>query len=75
MRTRDMSRAEFVAALKRNGFASDFGAWFKDTSGQAPGYSIGGVFTHRGVLLRRTTIAYLIERRKAIVAEIARRGW
>jgi hypothetical protein len=59
----DMSHAAFKAALLRNGFRGPVVAWFEDTTGATPGVSYSGVFTSKGKLLRRTTIAHLIRRR------------
>jgi hypothetical protein len=71
MRPRDMTRAEFKAALARRGFRGPIIAWFEDTTGATPGVSYSGVYTRKGKLLRRTTIAHLIRSRDA---EIAKQG-
>lgn len=67
---RDMTRAQFKAALTRNGFSGPVFAWFEDTTGRTPGISYSGVFLSDGTLCRRATIAYLIKQRDA---EAARR--
>lgn len=67
--TRDMTRTQFVAALKRNGFKHAALFWFKDTTGQAPDTLFSGLFLPNGKMLRRSTISRLIQSRKEQVAE------
>lgn len=66
-----MSRAAFKAALARNGFRGPVIAWFADTSGLTPGHSFSGVFTAKGKLLRRSTLAHLIRARAEAAAKLA----
>jgi hypothetical protein len=62
--TRDMTKAQFAEALKRNGFRHEFLWWFKDTTGQTPGVSYGGIWNPKaGRFDRRTTVAHLIKSR------------
>lgn len=68
MNTRDMSKAEFLKALERNGFRNTvLGLWFEDTTGTTVTY--GGIVTSKGKLLRRETIAHLIRSRDRIRKE------
>lgn len=59
----EMSASQFRAALARNGFSGPIMFWFQDTTGQTPGVSYGGIFTLKGKLCRRQTIAELIRKR------------
>ena len=63
--TRDMSNREFSAAMKRNGFRHEFLLWFKDTTAQTPHIRFSGLFSTKGKLFRRATIAHLIRQREA----------
>lgn len=63
MRSRDMTRAEFNAALSRRGFSGPVFWWFTDTTGVAPHVSFGGVYNNNGKLCRRATLAHLIKSR------------
>lgn len=66
----EMSRAAFRAALARNGFSGPVIAWFADTTGQTPGLNYSGVFTTKGKLLRRATLAHLIRARAEAAAKL-----
>lgn len=66
----EMTRAAFKAALARNGFRGPIIAWFEDTTGQTPGVSYSGVFTRKGKICRRATLAYLIHKRAEESAKI-----
>jgi hypothetical protein len=59
--TREMSRAQFAAALARNGFKRQAGLWAE--SRDLPGHHFGLLFDRKGKLLRRLSVAYLIKRR------------
>jgi len=65
----DMSLAQFTAALKRNGFKYGHLFWFYDTSGQTSGVSYAGIFTRKGKLLRRATLAHLIRQRNVEIVK------
>ncbi|HWP88521.1 MAG TPA: hypothetical protein VNM70_11610 [Burkholderiales bacterium] len=58
----DMSRAAFKAALVRNGFRQVL-LWGEDTTGMTPGVSYGMVMNHKGKILRRASLAYMLRRR------------
>ena len=62
MTTRDMTRAQFLEALDRNGFRKPVLIWV--TSKDDPSVSYSMVFTGKGKLLRRLTIANLIASRE-----------
>lgn len=74
-RNRDMTRAEFNAALKRNGFANAFGGlWFRDTTGVcSEGHSFGAIFDVNKGVRRRATIAHLIRERAKFANTVAGR--
>lgn len=59
----EMSRAAFQAALERNRFSGPVMFWFRDLD--TKGHSYSGVFTVKGKLLRRATLAKLLADRKA----------
>lgn len=67
-RQREMSRAQFKAALKKNGFRSILGCWFEDTTGQCDRVSWGALIGPSG-LLRRATLAKIVRERRAEVAK------
>lgn len=58
----DMSRAQFKDALARHGFKGPILMWFQDT--KHPHISYGGVYSMKGKLHRRATLAKLIRSRK-----------
>lgn len=61
---RDMTRKQFFAALDRNGFCRPILAWVSSKDDRSHSFSM--VFTPKGKILRRLTIAHLIaEREKA----------
>ena len=60
---RDMTRAQFKAALARNGFESVMGMWFTDTTGQTS-TAFGAIITRQGVVRRRETLAHIIAKRR-----------
>ena len=69
MAQRDMTPAEFRAALRRNGFAPAPLGGYRDTTGQVPTVNFGHVFNpNTGKTLRRSTIAHLIRSREAFAA-------
>ena len=71
-RAPEMSRAQFKAALDRNGFRQVL-VWFEDTTGQVTGTSWGAVLHLNGKMARRATLAKLIrERRRTIELNGAR---
>jgi hypothetical protein len=63
-RTRDMTRREYAAALKRNGFKHVALFWFSDTTGQTH-VSYSGIFWRTGKVARRATVSHLIKSRDA----------
>lgn len=66
---RDMTRRQFEAALKRNGFRPYWGPYFH--CDELPAWSFPGiVYRRRGKyrLARRATIAHLIHSRDAALA-------
>ncbi len=66
--TRDMSRVQFLAALARNGFGKPIMFWI--SSKDDPSRSYGMIFTAKGKLRRRETLAHVLrERNKARSAE------
>jgi hypothetical protein len=72
MKTRDMTRREFTAALKRNGFKHEFLFWFEDTTGQTPDIHYPGIFQKNGKTMRRATISRLIKHRDAELKRLMR---
>lgn len=66
----EMTAKQFSDALKRRGFRHAFLFWFEDTSGACPHVSFGGLFTRKGKLLRRATLAQLIRARDAEIAKM-----
>lgn len=63
---RDMTRAQFDAALKANGFRKIF-HWIEDRTGSAPGVSWGVIFSvQNGKIARRATLAHVMRQREAI---------
>jgi hypothetical protein len=68
---RDMSRAQFLAALKEHGFRKVL-FWGEDTTGQCPGVSWGFVVSRStGKVLHRATLAKLVKEREAEIAKRA----
>jgi hypothetical protein len=66
-----MTRREYNAALKRNGFKHYALFWFIDTTGQTPDVHYSGIFWRTGKVARRATISHLIKGRDA---ELKRRA-
>lgn len=61
---RDMTHKQFLAALERNGFRKPVLFWVSSKDDPSRSYSM--IFTRKGKLLRRVTLAHLIaEREKA----------
>jgi hypothetical protein len=65
---RDMTRAQFQAALKRNGFRQ-FLAWFQDETGQTTSAYGAVVNPKTGKIYRRITLARIIEERRRDAAK------
>lgn len=63
-RNPEMSRAQFKAALARNGFKQTL-LWIEDTTGQVPGISWGIVMHPGGKVARRATLAKVLRERRA----------
>ncbi len=68
--TRDMTSAQFAAALKRNGFSKPVIFWVSHPD--LPNHSFSMLFTSKGKLCRRETIAHLIKRRDEELANVAK---
>jgi hypothetical protein len=65
---KDMTRAQFAAALGRNGFRKVL-LWIEDTSGACPGVSWGIVISRgTGKIMRRATLAKVIQARETEIA-------
>jgi hypothetical protein len=64
---RDMTRAQFIAALDRNGFGKPvMGMWVADKSDLTPGVSYGLVYSQKPFRLhRRASLSAVIEKRSA----------
>jgi len=60
----EMTRKQFQAALKRNGFRQVL-VWIEDTTGQVRGTSWGMVMHSSGKMAYRATIAKVIRERDA----------
>ena len=70
MATRDMTKAQFNTALKRNGFAHEFMGWYADTTGRVSGVKFWAVYNLKPFKLnRRATLAKLINDRERTEAE------
>lgn len=61
--TKDLSRNQYLAAAKRQGFNPCF-CGLEDISGRTPGIIYGGVFDANGKFRRRTTLAEAINKRQ-----------
>jgi hypothetical protein len=61
---RDMTRAQFDAALKRNGFAPriHFGSWIYSADDDRHGYGV--TVDAKGKIMFRATLAHIIQRRE-----------
>jgi hypothetical protein len=68
--TRDMTASQFSVALQRNGFKRQAGFWAE--SRDLPNHHFGLLFDRKGKLLRRLSVAYLIQRRDEELAKKAR---
>lgn len=67
--TKDLSRAQFDAALKAHGLRKVF-FWIEDATGECSGVSWGMVVNGRtGKLMRRTSLAKAIRERNAEIAK------
>lgn len=65
----EMSRAQFRAALKRNGFRQIL-MWFEDTTGECPSVSWGAILAIKtGKIMRRATLAKIIRERNSEIAK------
>ncbi len=64
---RDMSRAQFLAALERNGFSKPVLLWSYSLDDPSLSYSL--LFDHKGRILRRASLAHLIQSRAERRAE------
>lgn len=73
MANRDFTKAQFDAALRRNGFKHEFMGWYVDTTGQSGGVRFGAVFNTKPFRInRRATLARLIRDRASHIAEQGR---
>jgi hypothetical protein len=70
--TREMSRPQFSAALKRNGFSTPILFWVY--SRDNPNISYSMLFTTKGKVLRRATIAHLLQSRERDRAKSEKRA-
>lgn len=68
--TRDMTRRQFYAALERNGFGKPILMWV--SSKDNPNISYSMLFTIKGKICRRETLAHLIARREQDRAKAAK---
>ena len=68
--TKDLTIEQFRRALDRNGFECDGPLHYVDTTGAFPYLSIGVITHSDGRIARRSTVAYLIRRRKAFQKEV-----
>ena len=64
---RDLTRAQFQAELKRQGFRQVL-LWFEDTTGEVS-VSYGAIMHRTGKIARRATLAHLIRSRRADAAK------
>ena len=65
--SRDLTYKQFFAALKRNRFGGPTLLWCHDLDN--PNHSYGVIVDRKGKLYKRQTIAYLLERRRAVTKE------
>lgn len=66
----EMTRRQFQAALKRNGFQQVL-LWVRDTTGQVPGTSWGMVLHANGKTAYRASLAKVIRAREAEIERAA----
>jgi hypothetical protein len=72
---RDMTQAQFSAALKRHGFRAVYfsGLWFLDTTGRTPDVHFGAVLKPKTFdVNRRETLAHIIAKRDEAVEKSAK---
>ncbi len=69
----EMSRAQFNAALKRNGFKKVL-LWISDTTGIVPGVSWGVLLHRNGKTAYRATLAHVLRERNAAEANLTSKG-
>lgn len=68
--TKDMTKQQFLDALRRNGFKHEFMGWYADTTGQVPNVKFGAVYNVKPFRLnRRATLARLIQTRAKEIAK------